>query len=83
MKPFTVVLLRPRYAEDKKPDDLRDVSYTSMVEAADKYQAVLLARREAFKADSLDRLRVKSAEDYRVLVVFEGRHEPVLFGWQL
>jgi hypothetical protein len=87
---FTVVVLRPKYLEGSLDAD--DMSYTAHVEAQGMYAACEAARQQACDADRKDGVRSDepddgrdldpAPDDYRVLVVFEGKHEPALFGFQ-
>lgn len=87
---FTVVLMRPQYLASVL--DEGGMSYTAHVEASDMYHACEAARQQACAADRAEGLRsnepddgrdlAPAQDDYGVLVVFEGKHEPVLFGFE-
>ena len=78
---FTVVLLRPDYMTSDTPYG-QDI-YVALIEANDCDDAVQAAQQEVFQADRIDGLAPESLDDYALVVMFEGHHVPVLFGWQL
>ena len=78
---FTVVLLRPDYITSDTPYG-QDI-YVALIEADGHDDAVRVAQQEVFKADRKDGLGPDSLDDYALVVMFEGHHSPVLFGWQL
>ena len=86
---YTVVLLRP---DDMENDDFRSTAgrlYVAVgVEAADCHEAERLGKREVWDADrsaarenGYDTDRVP--EDYVMLCIFVGTHEPKWFGWSI
>ena len=78
---FTVVLLRPDYITSDTPHG-QDI-YVALIEADDCNDAVRVAQQEVFEADMADGHDPDSPDDYALVVMFEGHHAPVLFGWQL
>jgi len=82
MKEFTVVLLRPDYMINDIPQG-QDV-YVAHVVAEDESQALKFGQKEVAKADAEDADGEEAPyDDYALCVMFEGHHEPVLFGWEL
>lgn len=82
MKPYTVVLRRPEALYDLWEHSefirLRD-SYTALVFAEDGFDAVKKAKAQVRRCDNAKGIK---ASDYVTLVVFEGEHAPIHFGWQ-
>jgi hypothetical protein len=64
-KPYTVVLLYPDYATDDYGAD----TYTTCVQAADRYAAAPLAQAEALSGNLG---MVEDADDFRPILVLEG-----------
>lgn|SRR5574340_1175610 len=86
MKEFTVVLLRPEYlySDTKTPYGL-DV-YVANIEVPDFFtidQIIETAQIEVYQADEKDGMVVMNHKHYKLCVMFEGKHEPKLFGWQV
>lgn len=75
---YTVVLLRPDYLADDFGTDI----YVAQVDAANESDAVSAAQQEAFASDTKDEMEPNAPDDYALCVLFEGRHDPKLFGWQ-
>lgn len=75
MNDYTVVLLFPDYLADDYGKD----TYTALVTASDIKHAVEVAQREAFDSnkDSED------PEDFALVLMFQGHHEPCAFSWSL
>ena len=87
LKPYTVVLLRPDYlAAGEKGSFGQDV-YVAHVSADGTYDAFDAAKLEAANADCVDASdgpeQAPDPEDYALVVLFGGHHEPKLFGWQI
>lgn len=90
---WTVVLHRSAelnaFHNDDEFDELETDIYVAIgVEAPTVIDAVKIAKDEAFFADRRD-VGDKAAfdkqfgpHDYQLLVVFAGRQDPVLWGWQ-
>ena len=94
MKDYTVVLLRPKYLCNEESYGL-DIYVASRIKASGTADALKRARNEVFKADKkggahkglfedcYDRRIKPVVENYKLCVMFEGHHDPVLFGWQV
>lgn len=87
MKKYTVVLLRPDYlASDDQGGFGQDV-YAAHVETISSASALAKAQGEAADAAYVDASdgpeQSPSPEDYALVVMFDGHHEPTMFGWQL
>lgn len=82
LKPFTVVLLRPPYMSKRTETPYGKDIYVANVMAEDSVGAVNAAQAEVFIADTKDKLKPFLREEYELCVLFEGHHEPKLFGWQ-
>lgn len=85
LKKYTVILLYPDYLCDAVPYG-QEVYVAAGVKADDQAGAVQAARLEAFRACKEDEdpgNRPISPDDFALCVMFEGKHDPVLFGWQL
>jgi hypothetical protein len=85
LRPYTVVLLKPANICDVEND-----TYTALVDAVDLRDAIKVARKEAYDAAMQDHLEgtetiaaPEGPHDFEVLVVFDGKHNPVFFGWQM
>lgn len=57
--------------------------YVALVRSESLRNAVYTAQKEAFDADTKDNLKPEKSEDYKLCVMFDGTHNPTLFGWQL
>lgn len=79
MKPYTVVLLRPDYMAEEYGTY---IYIANAITAEDPCQAVEMAQREVYLADMIDEMEPQDEKDYALCVLFEGHHEPKLFGWQ-
>jgi hypothetical protein len=89
MNPYTVILRRGAVFRDL-PDYEPCDSYTAIVTGSTYREAVQAAKAEALAidrknfAEALDEQGVElTTDDYLFLVLFEGHHEPKLFGWQV
>lgn len=85
LKEYTVVLLYPDYLCDAVPYG-QEVYVASSIEAVDTSTALAKAQREAFLAcleDEEEGNHAETSEDFALVVMFEGHHNPTLFGWQL
>ena len=84
MKPkaYTVVLLRPQYMCDETGETYGNDIYVAAVKGLSHCDAIKRAQREVFESDKEDGLGIISPSDYKLCVLFEGKHEPALFGWQ-
>lgn len=91
-KNWTVILLRGRkFAERLNHDEpFGTDAYVAYVFAGFGEPAVKAARQQVLKADRKDfRDQCREAgvrlveSDYIPLMIFEGHHTPVLWGWQL
>jgi hypothetical protein len=83
MKLFTVVLLRPDYVADDDANGFGQDVYVAFVKSRSPKHALNLAQKEVFKADSKDEREPNDPDDYALIVMFEGHHNPILWGWQL
>lgn len=84
MKKYTVVLLRPEYLGNRTETPYGQDIYVAIgIEASEAMFAVRIARAEVFNADVREGLKPESASDYKLCVLFEGEHQPKLFGWQV
>ena len=81
MKDYTIILLRPAYVCDDKTPYGKDI-YVAHVAGSDYHDALMAAQLGAYNADTKDGVEVDSPGDYALCVLFEGRHDPKLFGWQ-
>lgn len=79
---YTVVVLRPAYICDKTGEDFGKDTYVALVEADGTRAAVELAQAEAFARDQRTELEPRRPQDYSLCIMFEGHHEPTLYGWQ-
>ena len=91
MKDYTVVLLRPEYYCKETPYGKN--IYVALISLdADTpeghYDAIKIAQKEVFDADTAGAEEFfgvqppENPEDYKLGVVFEGKHKPALSGWQ-
>lgn len=78
-KPYTVVLLRPDYMTSEYGQDV----YVALVKALTRHDAHMAAQKELFEYDCKDGGEPRSVSDYALCVMFEGHHNPALYGWQL
>ena len=82
MKSYTVVLRRPEAVYDTwdvgEFIHARD-SYTALVQADCWKEAIKKAKKEVRRWDGTKGVK---ARDYVTLLVFEGWHEPLFYGWQ-
>lgn len=81
--PYTVVVLRPEYLGEFTEEAYGQDIYVALIEAYSAGNAVKVAQQEAFAADTRADLAPVTAEDYKLCVLFEGHHDPRLFGWQV
>lgn len=85
MPEFTVLLVRPEYAEHGQCDEKQD-TYLALMSVEDVDSAIALAKQEVFTEDLKDGTIScgggHNANDYLLLAVFDGHIEPILFGWQ-
>lgn len=89
MTTYTVVLDRPPVLSEAADIDwVTNVYVVIGIEADTKKQAVKLAQNVAYTADArewgaqaMHRWELTPG-DYLLSVMFEGTHEPCLFGWQ-
>ena len=56
--------------------------YVALVESESSITAVKKAQAEVFHIDKEDGLSPKNQADYKLCVLFDGHHNPKLFGWQ-
>ncbi len=84
LKEYTVVLLYPDYLCDEVPYG-QEVYVASRIKAVDTSTALAKAQREAFLAclEEEEGNRAEDSEDFALVVMFEGHHNPTLYGWQL
>lgn len=82
-KEYTVVLLRPEYLSEETDEEYGQDIYVALVSSENIRKAIQIAQKEAYDADIKEDLKPKSAEDYKLCVMFEGTHNPTFFGWQL
>ena len=68
--------------QDYLADDFGTDIYVAQVGAANESDAVSAAQHEAFDSDTKDEMEPNAPDDYALCVLFEGRHDPKLFGWQ-
>jgi hypothetical protein len=83
MKKYTVVLRRPEYMGPDYNDDDDSIYVAIGVRASGTSAALKLAQAEVFAADKKDKLKPKAPEDYSLIVMFEGAHQPVLYSFQV
>lgn len=82
MTHYTVVLLRPEYLGEETEEEYGQDIYVAAVEADCCRSALKAAQDEVMTGDWQDGLEPKQAVDYKLCVMFEGHHYPILFGWQ-
>lgn len=82
IKPFTVVVLRPEYLNAHPETEYGQDIYVAHVRSTEPAAAFVLAQMQVFRADQKDKLKPKKPTDYKLVVAFEGHHDPKLFGWQ-
>lgn len=81
MTTYTIILLRPAYLCDDHTPYGKNI-YVAQVSGSDYHDALMAAQLGVYMADTKDGLEVESPGDYALCVLFEGHHDPKLFGWQ-
>ena len=85
LKKYTVILLYPDYLCDDVPYG-QEVCVARRTTAEDPAGALAEAQKEAFmvtREEGNEGGHAEDPEDFSLVVMFEGHHDPVLFGWQL
>lgn len=83
LKPYTVVLLRPEYLTIVTDEQYGKDIYVGLMMAENQYNAIELAQLEVFNSDKDEGLHPLMKSDYELCILFEGLHDPKLFGWQV
>ena len=81
--PFTVVLLRPEYLGEFTEEAYGQDIYVAFAVANTVGASIKAAQQDAFDSDTRVGFAPVGPEDYRLCVLFEGHHDPRMFGWQV